>query len=503
MSDHTQTRRLPARRLSSAVLTGALLASLGLSACGWSDPNQQAIEDARTALSRISVGGASAYPGEQPRIKAFREVLDKLKNVKESADPGQLSAASLLAARAQGGLGEVSAQESASSEARFLNDVAVARAVLDQWMGQNQVAENLKAYDPAPDLAAIDREIATRNHESDLAAIAQRDLEAKVAGLKSQARTIQEDARNIRTADMTTRAKFDTMTQTDKFNAMEASAEKLRQADQAEKAASLILADLGMEQPKVDEQKAVVERLRRQIELLQQNKAAIQKDHEERMSQAGNARAEADKAGQHLDQLLTSLFASRDEASKPGAEAVKLFSSAVGSAKKAKNGAAREGVPAAIATAGSFEQSRADVLATRARSLEAMARLMTAVAGARPPLPNAAAYKTKAEATTTEAAAVTKDSEEAYKAALSLFQGITGGSDEAKARVTVIMDALRKLSHEPAEAPKSDTPPAPAPAEEPAAANAKPAAGSKPADAPAAKPTTDKPAPPKPPAPKP
>lgn len=484
MIDQRLTPR-PATRSGARFSTLAAASALALAGfcagCDRGDPTQKALEEASKTLTAVSTGGSTALATER-RKSDYQQIVSKLKAVGEPTDAGQATALHLLLSRGNAGMGEIAAQAVARSEAKFLGEVGTARAMLDKWVSQNAIADALKEYDPAPDLAQLDKQIAEKDVEVKQLQQQEQALAAQVAGLKRKADDAQTQAKALRDDDAATRATFASLSQTARASALEQAVSKRRDADGLEKQSSLVMAEVGNIKPQLDEFAKQIQRIKAQQDLFRESKVNVQTRARQGQEQSAVARAEAVESGEQLDQQLELLAKERQTLTTMNQEAIKAYSSAVASAKKSGTNASRESKTAGNIVGGNSQQALADVLATRARSLMSYAELLELASSIEPKLAKNAEYAKAGESVRAETVASAKEAIDAYKSALALYSG-SGASGDIKAKMESLKAALGKL-HGVIDAPAPDAAPQatpegdkPAPmqdAGEPAASSPKP-----------------------------
>ena len=307
------------------------------------------------------------------------------------------------------------------------------------------MADALAHYDPANDLAAIDKQIAFRALEARTATAERDGLAQRIEALKAKADAQVAQARSLRDADSAARATFAAMTPTVKADAVVAAAAQRRTADGHEKQAGLIRAEVATLEPQLVERTRLVDRLHTQQTLLRKAKEDVQIRADVGRVQAASARGEAAQTGLDLDKRITSLVAMREALSAPTQEAIKFYAAAALAAKKSGAGATGAGKTAASVGAGSNEQSRGDVLSSKARSLAAFVALLDTAGQTSPPLPGVAGYKKKAETLRAELKSSTDEAKAAFAAAEALYKS-SGGSPEIKPRLDALAKKLKELS---------------------------------------------------------
>lgn len=468
MSVARRAERPPARLLLAALALSAGLGACGLSGCDGEDADQRALSAAGIKLEALSVAGANPVAAVDHRRKALKGIVDQLSSVAGGSDTQNAAAANLLIARAKSGLGELAAGDAAEIERRFLSQVSSSRALLDQWISQHSVAAALGQYDPAKDLASLDKEMADRTAESNRLQAQKAQQESVVAGILSRAEQARAEAKQARDREATIRRQAEGQSQTARAESIKQATEAARAADAKDRQASELAADAAKEQPRVAELTNEADKLRRQVESLGKAKQDIQKRAADAKRQSSEATTEANAVGDKIRKALSDLDATREAAGSPTTEAVSQFTAASKAAKSASATAQRESKTSALAAQGGFEQSKGEALATKARSLAAYSSLLQAMMQAKPPVPGAEPAKTNAALS--ELDTLKKDAQTALDEARAAYER-AGGAGDLKAKLDAVvraLDELKSIKSRPAGAAPVADKPAEKPAETPA-----------------------------------
>lgn len=458
-----------------------LCSGLALSACDRHDPADEAIQAASIKLQSIS--GGSAAPGVYQKLRkdTYQAVLAGVKSYTDSGSPAQQAAAQLLVARAQAGMGEISGQDAADLERAFLSTLGVARARLDQWLSQNSVSTALKVYDPAKDLADLDKQIAERGAEADALKAQQAKLRAQIADISARAKKAGDDAKAKRQQETGIRKQGEGQSQTQRLTLLEQSAAVRREADALDQQNAVLQAEAAKFEPVAAEIDRQMARLATQQDLLRKAKADASGLAQRKGAASDAARQESLAAAKTIDEVLKELADQRQAISGPTSDAVKNYAAAAASAKKAVSGSTDKSKNSAQMSAASYSQALGDVRAGQARSLSAYIGVLELMATATPALPSKAAIQSALDAAKAEHTSAAAEAITAYKSALDGFKSGAGRSDEEKKLAELIQSKLERLADEkppaaePAAAPPAGETAPPAPAGEPAAAgNAEP-----------------------------
>ena len=382
MTQPTRPSSSSLRPHRSFLLSACLLAALA-GGCGGESAAEQALRRATLKLDALSIAGSTPMPSEVGRKAVYNDVLTNLRSFADAPEPGEAAAANLLIARAHAGMGEIASQHAAEAERRFLSQLTTVTAALDQWVSQNSVADALSLYDPAKDLADLDRQIADRAKEAEAMQAEKARQETVVQDLQSRAEQALQASKSERARETSIRLQADLagVSQTARYDLVQQAAQAGRAADAKEKESAFLQAEAASQSPRIGEIQRQIDRLRTQAQLLAQAKTDISARKATATQQAEAARAEAAKAAQSIEAILTAIAAARDAATTPTDEAVKAYTAASASAKKAASGAAgRDHKLSANTAAGSYQQSLGDVQAARARSLASYAAALSLLA---------------------------------------------------------------------------------------------------------------------------
>jgi hypothetical protein len=423
----------PACRVGLVLVAGLALAS----GCGRDDATTQAIEKAHVELASLAPGGANP-PVQAIRDARYKSVITGLTGAGQRGTKAQGAAAALLMAQAQTGLAETPAAAAAALESESLRTCTELRALLGQWLADNGLADASAAYDPGPELAEIGTQVKKREEERVDQQKQKAAVDQQVNSLREQAKQRTDAAKAKRQEAGALRSQVPTQTAVQGEQTLRQAQEIGRAADALEVEAADLDAQAARIAPQGDEIQLQIDRISNQLELLSKAKADVQKRIDAAKGTATDARAEADKVAAAINELQGKLEAKRGELAKAGDEAIGQYRAAVKSADSAK-GEARS---TALMASGAAQQSLGDMLWGRAQGLTAYAETLEALANAKPPLPQAGAYKTKAEEAHTAAKEALDQATEAYEKANEAYK--TGGGTADKERIDRINQRLAK-----------------------------------------------------------
>jgi len=510
MSRRTTTHR---SRIASLLAACAIAASLA--SCDRSDPVQDEIDRVSSGMGALSTSGSTSLPSVEHRKAVYQWAVDRMSGRASARDPiateiarpagtyneqdpgrpqkvvadapapsvvpveasnsGQAFAANLLVARGYGGLGEISAQEAAKLESDTARLIPPISAALDQWLAQNAAADALEAFNPAEEMASIEKMISDKQKLADDARAGKDRQLATIADLEKQAADLMANSRSLRQRALEIRSSATGVSETARLDLITEAARVGREADEIEKSAAMLLARVDLEKPGADTLQRGIDELTTQIQLLRADKDNLRQRADRNTAAAQRARAEARSAAEQLTQMVSALTAARDTLSGPTDAAVGSYEKAVAAARKAGQAAPQSKGQAAVAT-GFYQHALADVLAGKARGLTAYSDALATLASARPALPAASDFSSKASAAAADAKAAIDAAVTAFDAARTQYKG-AGGSGDTQDRLTALERAMAAIRGQDPDADMDATPVAedadavvPDPAAEPAPA---------------------------------
>lgn len=446
-SSQHQSRRSAALKLVTALAIATVAGS-----CDKADMAQKSIDAANVKMESLAAAGSNVVAPAAMRKDAFNKIATELKPIADSGESSQTQAANVLLARAKGGLGEISSKDAAELEYQFLSQITIARAQLNQWISQQSTAASLNAYDPAKDLADLDKQAAAKFAEAGRYQADKAKQEAVVAEISGRAAQARTAAKVERDREAGIRKQAEGMSQTAKEQMITQAAAASRAADGLERQAAELSAEAAKEAPKVDEIANMVDRLQKQVESLKGAKESIQKRAAAAKTHSEQAIGDANTVGAKIKTTLDGLAKIREAAATPAQEAVKQYKAASDASRKAAGTPVREAKTAAMAAQGGYQQCIGDVLATKARSVAVYAATLNAIATATPAIPGVPDAAAKAKAAEAEFDSISKEAEAAYTEARGAFDK-TGAAGDLKNRmdaVTKAIDELKDLRSKPA-----------------------------------------------------
>ena len=295
---HQRPRRTPA-----AVL--ACVGALTLVACDQAGEAETAVRDASIVLttgaeSDLTSRGSGAESPEAFRIRRLEAALASL--APHAGDEGSAygGAAAVLAAIAENGLGVEHESAFITARRELDNRATVLRGTLAQWWKRHALAEASSTFDPSEALAELDRlgEMLARDIEQVRQAKAA--LDEQIASLESQIAQAQSRANEERNEAARIQLEANRATPEERPMLAERVREHTRRADSYEFQAQRLETRASQIRPDAAEKAKHIERLRRQLELLDESREQIR--DQERMSadDAAAARRAARETGAAL-----------------------------------------------------------------------------------------------------------------------------------------------------------------------------------------------------------
>jgi len=399
--------------------------AVSLGACGRSASDDVAIREASESLIAASGNGAAGIATED-RASAYATVLSNMQKLEgRVSNPGIKAAASLLAARAMIGQGDIAAETSRDHRIQALMEIARLRSLAMLRDDTQSLGGALSVYDPTDDLAAIDgvsRQVAS---ETDALRSRLKDLDGQIAAVRGQIGERMERARVLREQDSTIRLSTAGMGATERADAVTSATAIRREADALEKQASeLELSAAGLETMRTELQ-GVATTLEERSALLAAARTRVQDSAKLLAAEASGAQ---ERSTQFRSDLTAGFEALRSgplaEMMTAYDESVRLFGSA---ATKAGSARSVDAVNSALTSAAAYQAS-ADVHRQVAQAVSLAAALAQ----------NIGATEAASELNAKNAE-ITMAAGEALGSAAGAFQGVRAGRDQATA------DAIAKL----------------------------------------------------------
>ncbi|MBC6952678.1 MAG: hypothetical protein DYG93_05805 [Leptolyngbya sp. PLA2] len=434
-----------ARRLAAALLSASAIV---LASCGERESQAgAAVRDASYKLAALNAGVGND-PVDEHAVRVYTSVRENLKRAATSGSADETGAAAILVSHAERGLAAVPAAEHMRLEREAAHQKELILAEHRAWIGHSALAVAAATYDPANDLAEIERQVRERQAEVEKERARQAELTAKVEQLRSRARALQAEARQHRDEVGRLELRVPTVSDTEGLELVKQAREHRRKADGLELQAQELVVEADLMMPEVNESGVIVEKLLRQIESLGEVRVGVQARGRTAQEQATAARADAQAAAQRLAALL------EGSGGEPGLHAfrqarlVQAYDEASrgfdASASEARKGMTADRAGAQLAV-GQARQAAGDLHWNRARGLASFAELLEALVGSTPAVPNADRYRAwAAEARQAEREALERAAQ-AYSDAREAY-GATGARGEARERLERVTRQLELLT---------------------------------------------------------
>ncbi len=433
-----EMRRVPVRRLGAVAAGVVLLAGVG--GCGESDPAAEAVRVAAMQMETLSLTGANPAPSREHRLETFRQIVSRLQPHTGGEAGGTKSAANLLMARAQAGLAGMKFEELADAQRRTLDAITSIRGLLDRYLNAQVMVTALEQYDPGPELAELDDRIRSRDEEIAEVLRQKQALEKELSGLEARAAAELEKARAQRMEETSLRQQAVNARAVEQAALIEQAAEHKRVADAHDKEASLLRAQITQRAPEVGEFETLIGRLTEQRRLLDEAKAEVQARAKAKAERAAEARAAAMQAAEEIKKRLASLDELRQPVEGLTKEVTEGYQSAARACTAAGSiGEARLGVA-------SNQHALADVLALRAQTERAYAKLLRDLADATPSLSGIADLRARADGAEQKAIDLAAKAAEALNEAKDAYTNAGSRAEETRQRLESLNQKLQELS---------------------------------------------------------
>jgi hypothetical protein len=439
-TDHATSRR---RRALLIALLAAGTALAPLAGCG-RDADEQSLNEASIRLSAMSKGPGNAVPEAVAR-DVYQEVIGSLEQI-ASGGGAQAADAALLLSEAQRGLAGHADNDAGAAHRNAQLRHAGIRAALRGWQMHSAAAEAAASYDPAPELAELDREIRARQ---DLAAQERQrkaDIEAEIASLLGQVTERMTEASELRARAGELRLEIPRVSATEGLELTNQIRTLSRRADGLELEARALKVQSDRLNLDLRAAEVEIDKLVNQIELLGQSRAAVQARAATAEAEAARSRAEAQQAATRLAELLdTGENALSPMMDGPVAEAARNAASRYAMAARSARQALtvrRSGAQLAI---GQAQQGLGTTHWKHAIGLDAYAHLLEELAQARPALPAAGEYASRAAAAREAATEAKRAAYDAFREARSAFSA-TGARDDTAQRLEAVSAMLDTIA---------------------------------------------------------
>lgn len=456
----------PTRRRFAAF---TLLLAAGLGACGRDDPAQTAIRTATERLGALTAEGGRISPFAGDRRAGFQQVIDAVKQFTDAASPGAASAANLLTSRGLAGIADLDAASAADHQRTALNMLTGVRAQLNIYSSRSASAAAAASFDPAPQLKALDDQIAAIERASAAKKAEKAAAERQRADLLKAADALAAQAKQLRDQANALRRQAADVSATRGLELTEQSAKLSRQADDLDRQAAYKHADADQLAPLIAGLQTEIDSFTTQRSLTEGRKSEVATRGDLAKQEAAEGRAAAAEAASAISRLVGEIAAFRTgDVAAAGGRAATGYRNALAAAKKSLKDADSERSAAQLAV-GSVLQSSADLAADQWRGHQAFAALLTLLAQTTPALPDAAKFQADAAAANEAAEAALKEARDFYTQAIDAYGAVKDRNETVQARVERIKGILKNLGEGSYNAPIAaapaaggDTAPAPA-----------------------------------------
>ncbi|HVZ94724.1 MAG TPA: hypothetical protein VG797_09460, partial [Phycisphaerales bacterium] len=221
-----------------AITVLAFMAAGAAGGCGRGDDLSVAIEESRSTLVAMTGSGSVAAPAEL-RERKYADVVRKLQEkLSDNADPATVSSANLVLAQAIAGQAELAAGRARETDAHLAALITRARAILARVRDQAALAASREGYDPAAQIADLDKQAGARQQEivkftTDLQA-----NEAKLKALRDKAAVESNKAADARKRERALLAGVTDKDASERLPVVEQASEIRRAGDANENAAA-------------------------------------------------------------------------------------------------------------------------------------------------------------------------------------------------------------------------------------------------------------------------
>ncbi|MFN4839368.1 MAG: hypothetical protein ACK5MB_03250, partial [Phycisphaerales bacterium] len=458
-----RTTRVEHLTRSAAIAVLALSALAG--GCTPNDPADTALAEAARTLETLSSDGTQLSSDPARLREGIDKIVARAREVNSGkATQAQKAAAAVLSARASAILSLVESRQAQQGITQLTQLVGSGREALSQYLQAAGSADTNSRFD----LSAERNKLATQQtrHEAD-AQKAEQDasrLDAQAKTLEGQAATLSTRASDLRRQAAELRAQVQGVSATEGLTLVERAAKLDRDASAVDAQIAGINGQIAALRPQIADARLRASASRRQRELLESAEKALTDRQSMIQSQASESRNTAGERARTFAQRLADARRARAESVEPAMEkaisAIRAASNGVREAEQSDRGIR-------LSRAG-YLQSEGDLLLLRARATQDLASLLLAAGAASPAVPDAANLAAEGQKLASEADAALTEARERFTAAQEIYADAAsagGGSDELKARLGRIADALKATT----EARNTISAPAPAGGTAPAA----------------------------------
>lgn len=376
-------------------VTGALLAVIaGLAACDTRSSSDRAIESASNQVYGLTGGGTAPAP-EASTKQAMEKVISTVADATNDSSKARAAAAQLLTAQAQLALGEAPAAQAMALDREVRAGFDRAVGLLSSWSALNAGASAAESFDPTSTIEGLTATIATKRGEAQEQRTLLARIREQIAGLEREQQAFLKTADELQSQYAAQMDAIRGQSAIASTAAVEKAQEIWRKAEKARLDAARITAQVEVLGPEAQSRQMVAEQMEKQVEDLTKAIEELRTQRQTRDAAAGQSREDAQKVAGTLDQAVI------DASKRLSDEVLPAYDKAIDIYEKAaRASAAAEGASPAAGrvTTGAARQSIAELNWMKAQAQAYQGRVLGALSGAQPALPNASDYGTRAKA---------------------------------------------------------------------------------------------------------
>lgn len=424
--------RVARNPLALTVIALLLASGTAIPGCGSdSDAPAKAIRQASDTLQAMTAGGQAMGSDAARKRQQLTKILADIKPFADAGIAGQSVAANLIASRALISIADLDAITAGEHERASLNKVLELRGALEIYTSESENAAAKAKFDPSADLKTLADRKAARAAEqaaaetqlaTDTAKV--NELAAKATALLAQAKAKREESSQIRAAGQGA-------SQSAKLDAVQRAMVVAREADELDKQASYLQAEIAGQRPLLEAQAQRIASLKNEQALVGgaidelNGRVALAK------KQAADATAAAATASASMAKLVNEVEAIRaGDLEQKTSATLSGYQAAASAAKKAQAQADGTDVGSLKIAAAIATQSRGEALMAKAQGARALAHVLSGIKTVQPPVTDQAALGAKADQWTAQVETLLKDAQEAFGEAKSAYES-AGGSKNA------------------------------------------------------------------------
>jgi hypothetical protein len=375
-----QSPALPSR-WTSLILAAAF--SVTLAGCGNEDPNSVTIRTASYRLDALSpqsgVAASNEYVAQQ-----CQQIIQDLRPVISNGNATQKAAANSLVARAQFSVAFPKIQNARVIQATTQSQIEISRSLYARLLVQRALETAANNYDPAPELAEIDREIARVAQQVTAAQASKAQVDAAVSSLRAKAGTKRSESQTFREAEASLRQQVLTTEDYDEAaRLMVQTQDARRRADALDVEASDLEAQADQRAPESIEIERQIQRFQNEAALLAESRREVIERGQRAKGDAASAAADATETQSLLTTALADLASTYTSQMLPAVDdAVSTLNQASAAANQA-----RSVIQPVKGVQAESQQTIGDLQWAAAELSEGYAGLTQTLAETAPPLP--------------------------------------------------------------------------------------------------------------------